>query len=468
MKLKNLSLACILAVAGLAGYVPTANAELLVEIKGKSDQKNLALSQINSVYELLEFQDRAKGSQQLITDSIQQQARLKQIQSYAYSLALNTALKSQLGKANSELAKPTVQRQLDTIYNFSPLMIQGRIIPPVIVESTDLYAQKDDYNLKIGERMFQIFSQAKFSSTAPNWREYLQFSSERDAYDLIAYGATGLEPKNEQEKLLWVKATEQGWAKGVETANTMLQNSLTQLNRDYIGMVRFHELEMTGRITMPIMRTYQLYDTNSGDRIVLNEKQLQIEQLPYFTDLNVRGGLFIDNSKLPKSERASSALIGDSTTINEQGGVLRHTIQNGQLPAETPYGERIDIIPKTIQDKPLNVSINREYKVEVKTDQSGLTVLDTKVKGVTETPKNTPRVEQKPKATTPATTPQTPQQPQQGTSTTPAPTLTTTVTKTPVTNATGTGTQGKTGTGKATTTQPKKKATTKQSKYRKW
>lgn len=51
-----------------------------------------------------------------------------------------------------------------------------------------------------------------------------------------------------------------------------LQQKLERLNRDYIGMIKFHLLAMQGRITMPAISSYNLYDKNTGIHRSIDEK----------------------------------------------------------------------------------------------------------------------------------------------------------------------------------------------------
>lgn len=82
----------------------------------------------------------------------------------------------------------TDSRQLDAIYNFNALMIQGKVVPPVISEANDLYNQKGTDQIRLTKRVYNIEKQASFSSTAPNWRSYLNVNYEADAFDKILHG----------------------------------------------------------------------------------------------------------------------------------------------------------------------------------------------------------------------------------------------------------------------------------------
>jgi defect-in-organelle-trafficking protein DotC len=180
---------------------------------------------------------------------------------------------------NIEEAIKRHQRDLDTIYDFGRLMIQDRVVPPVIIEARDLYNQDGDYTLRLSGAYYKIEYQARFSSVAPNWREYLTFPKpDLDRSALMA----ALLPRNSEEKKVWELAVADGWKQGVEQANLMLQYGLDRMNRDYIGMLRFHSFVMQGKLTMPAIASESIAVTHNGQTMAIDETLLRITTLPEF------------------------------------------------------------------------------------------------------------------------------------------------------------------------------------------
>lgn len=238
-------------------------------------------AQINNVYDLLNFQTKNRNLDDKGRASlVEQQMRLKLIEDYAKQSAMKAAIIATNRQIN-QLIK-TGSRQLDAIYNFNALMIQGKVVPPVVSEAGDLYNQKGTNQLRLTRKVYKIEKQAAFSSTAPNWRSYLNFNYEADAFDTIAFMGGDLSPKNDTEMQVWKKATYEGWNIGVNEAGIALQQKLERLNRDYVGMIRFHTLALQGRISMPAISSYNLYDKNTGTQWVIDEKLLRIDTLPQF------------------------------------------------------------------------------------------------------------------------------------------------------------------------------------------
>ena len=170
-------------------------------------------------------------------------------------------------------------RDLDTYYNFAPLMVESRVVPPVIAQARDLYNQDGDYALRLSGEYNKIVSQAKFSSTAPNWRSYLTFV--KPVIDLSAT-ANLLRPKTSDEIRLFQREVAQGWKQGEEQATRMFEYALDRLNRDYIGMIRYHEFVLQRRITQPVVASSTAAVTQEGATLIQDETLLRLMSLPGF------------------------------------------------------------------------------------------------------------------------------------------------------------------------------------------
>jgi defect-in-organelle-trafficking protein DotC len=207
------------------------------------------------------------------------QARIQALFDTAFKLGVKSGLTWQLLTINKSVKKYT--RELDTVYDFGRLMVKDLVVPPVITETRDLYHQDGDNSLRLSGAYYRIESQAKFASNAPNWREYLMFptpdSSSTDTFLTI-------KPKNDSEEQLWRAAVSDGWQQGVEQANLLLRNGLDRLNRDFIGMLRFHTFVTQGKITMPLIATERIPVTKKNGTLAVDEKLLRISKLPDFDE----------------------------------------------------------------------------------------------------------------------------------------------------------------------------------------
>lgn len=247
-----------------------------------SQQKTVD-EEINSAYDLLKFQERmSKEGIESREELISRSLKLRAMTEHAKSVAIRSGIKSRIGTIHNAIMANS--REFDAIYDFAPLMIDGRVVPPVISEANNLYNQKGDNQVNTAAKIFKIVKQAKFASSAPNWREYLNFPVESSAFEKYAYVAGEMKPKDDIELKAWREATVEGWELGVNQGNMILKQGMERLNRDYLGMVRFHQFVMQGKLSMPVISQYKIYDTNDGTTMVLDENMLRISVLPTFND----------------------------------------------------------------------------------------------------------------------------------------------------------------------------------------
>ena len=84
--------------------------------------------------------------------------RTQAIRDTALSLGVKGGIVWQLD--NIRLIINRRARDLDTVYDFAHLMIQERVVPPVISEARDLYNQDGDLALRLSGAYYRIESQA--------------------------------------------------------------------------------------------------------------------------------------------------------------------------------------------------------------------------------------------------------------------------------------------------------------------
>lgn len=172
-------------------------------------------------------------------------------------------------------------------------MLQDRIVPPVITQANNLTQNPNGYSLKTTDTIFTIKKQAYFSTTAPNWREYLNFPYSDYSIDMSDTMTKALMPENAEQRRLWREKTTKGFEEGQRQANAMFTHQLNRLNTDYIGMTRFHQFVLEGRISMPSVSRRDLNVMNSGNAIAINQKLLTLRTLPSFDGNTLKWKVFI-------------------------------------------------------------------------------------------------------------------------------------------------------------------------------
>lgn len=294
MKFQKLILASAVSLATIS----SANAAPTIYFDSGND------TFFTNANDLLKAQNRVQRSKS-VSDQIANEVRLRTLSDYAKQVAMQVSMRAGMKNINTVLKENS--RQLDAIYNFQPLMIHSKIVPPVVTEAVDLYNQSGAMQVRLTDRVYDIVSQARISSTPPNWRDYLNFPNEQDAYNDYIYLTAGMKPETSLEKKIWEEATKEGWDIGISQSNTVLLEAMDRLNRDYVGMIRFHRLVAEGKLDMPAISRYDLYDNSTGSRLLMGEKLFQITSLPQFkkvpTDVKrVLGGEVSDLGYLQHSE----------------------------------------------------------------------------------------------------------------------------------------------------------------------
>lgn len=226
-----------------------------------------------------------------------QKARSKAVYDTALSVGLKAGMTWQLRNINAVIS--SMSRDLDQVYNFGALMINQRVVPPVITEARNLYNQDGDYAVRLSGAFYKIERQARLSSVPPSWREYLTFPK-----GLPAEQGDILLARSDNERTVWKEAVKNGWSQGVEQANLMLTQAMDRLNRDFSGMGRFHRFVVEGKVSLPAIATEDIPVSQNGATMAVDETLLRITTLPEFNSkMGSWQGVVISNSKAAGKEQ---------------------------------------------------------------------------------------------------------------------------------------------------------------------
>lgn len=139
---------------------------------------------------------------------------------------------------------------LDKLYPFSALITKQGVLPPVISETKALVSVGHQ-TMKVANRIYRIEQSTKFVAMAPRWRE-----------DYLLVGLAGADvvmphdsllPRNDEEKVIWKKGVDDGWALGVKQADEILESNFFRLSRDFEGMARYAILLELGLVSEPVV-----------------------------------------------------------------------------------------------------------------------------------------------------------------------------------------------------------------------
>lgn len=160
---------------------------------------------------------------------------------------------------------------LDRIFNFTPLLLQGDVVPPVIIEAGAGLRIENDTTATSVIRNYKIMQDARFVSVPPSWRDYLM-----TAYDPPETINRIILPKNSDEQTLWNLHVERGFHDGIRQADLLYETQLNTLVRDYRGCLRFVALSRQGIVSIPQI-SRGVYDiTINGKELAIGERIFRV------------------------------------------------------------------------------------------------------------------------------------------------------------------------------------------------
>lgn len=197
------------------------------------------------------------------------QGRLSEVRNAAAALGAQAGLADRTRQIQAALVSRG--HQYDRAFDFSRLMIEPGLLPPVITEGRDAYHQENDTEARASDRIFRIERAARIVSAVPSWRTYLL----TEPTPAIAPGAAVM-PKNKTEKQVWDDFAARGWEEGVAQADANFQSNLARLKQDFQGMLRFKMLYEQGLVSMPRLSRENLGTTGGGNELALGDRIIRI------------------------------------------------------------------------------------------------------------------------------------------------------------------------------------------------
>ena len=191
----------------------------------------------------------------------------------ALSLGAQSGLAWRAKYIDDQLVKQT--RNLDAIYDFNALVLEHNVLPPVLLEGRNTLNLADTQTIRVSDRTYKVSKQAHFITTPPNWRQYLWMDYQKPDYPNIT-----LLPTNKEERQVWSCYVEKGWENGVEQANTILEESISRIKEDFVGMILYRKLLAMNMVSPPYVSNTELGVTGDGDEIHIDDRVLRITALP--------------------------------------------------------------------------------------------------------------------------------------------------------------------------------------------
>lgn len=178
------------------------------------------------------------------------------------SRQLNTLLDSQ-------------KRNLDHIFDFSFLILNQTVLPPVLVEGRNTLNLADEFTIRISDHDYQIIQSPRFITTPPNWRNYIWMTYKEPETP----NGTML-PQSSDERKVWNAYIQIGWSEGTDQADQIFSSNLARLQRDYEGMILYRKLLAQNMLTPPYVSQADLGITGGGNDMRINDRVLRITSIP--------------------------------------------------------------------------------------------------------------------------------------------------------------------------------------------
>ena len=195
------------------------------------------------------------------------------LQDIAMSIGAQAGLAWRSKYINNLLAKNS--SHLDQIFNFNLMLLDHNVVPPVLVQGDSSLNLADPQTLRIDDRVYQIVTQAHFTTAPPQWRNYLWMDYQSPEMPQAAFL-----PKTLEERTVWQKYATIGWIDGINQANTIFSDNLARLTRDYRGMMLYRSLLLKGMVSKPFVAHTNLGITGNSSDLHINDQIFRITSLP--------------------------------------------------------------------------------------------------------------------------------------------------------------------------------------------
>lgn len=195
------------------------------------------------------------------------------IRDAAQLVAIQTAMKWRYEELLSETHRYAYL--LDSAFNFIPLLMtheEATVMPPILAKSQSSLRIDKDTVVTVANTSYEMLAKAKYISVTPNWRTYLMI----DSFPEPEEANPDLLPKNNYELKIWRSAFNQAWLEGVSQADELFLQNISQLVRDYKGVMLYHILLAQNLLTKTQMAASKATTNISKNKMHIGQKVFRI------------------------------------------------------------------------------------------------------------------------------------------------------------------------------------------------
>ena len=216
-----------------------------------------------SLERLLRLSPDARGR-----SSARQNLRLKVVADAGATLAFQQGFQARYAELMAACERRA--RDFDRIFDFQKLILEGRVLPPVIRWTGRSVVVDSPSSATAADATYVIERPARIVASAPGWREWLLVDAEPFEPD------QALLPRTGEERRAWQEAVREGWTAGRVHAGDIFEAAMARLEADYRGMLRFRMLADRGLASAPVLAEGQVALSVMGRRLSLNETTIRI------------------------------------------------------------------------------------------------------------------------------------------------------------------------------------------------
>ena len=168
------------------------------------------------------------------------------------------------------------KQQLDMTFNFNQLIYDHKLLPPVIIQQTNMIKVSDDaQTIRAGGHRYEIIRQSAFVTVPPTWRDYLYMS-----YQQPELPNKAVLPKNNKEQEIWAHYVVKGYAKGIQQGLSIFTHNMHQLSVDFNGMVLYKRLLAKNMVSPFYVKSKSLGITGDGNHVTIDDSTMHIADQP--------------------------------------------------------------------------------------------------------------------------------------------------------------------------------------------
>jgi defect-in-organelle-trafficking protein DotC len=198
--------------------------------------------------------------------------RLQSLANIAYDWGLNEGLYFYHSRHQASLNERAIL--LNNIADFSPFIINGKLLLPSVSKTQRSYEQVSDFEARSFSVSYTLVKPAKIVKSPPSWRDYLL----RPLHAPEKPNAL-LFPRNSKEKHVFEYEFTRGWQQGKVQSELILEQDYAKLERDLAQHWNFRELALQNIVRLPTLHT-----SNDASAISRDGRTLNVNDVIYRID----------------------------------------------------------------------------------------------------------------------------------------------------------------------------------------